>query len=555
MEQLKPVDKPLSFNLPQMVSLINNAPIEVDISGRGTGKTSKRAWRFHRFVQTMPRSCSMIVTKTYRSLLQDTLSPLCEALERLGYYQDYQYVIGKRPPKGWDLAPHAPKTFENYMSFRNGTGWRFNSQDVSGGGRGPNVDAIEADEGLNLDKTKFETGALATNRGNLHKFKNNPLHHGISLTSSMPISASGQWILEFGKYYEEDGKNYWLIWNKVTRLQNEFLSERDSKKRSELIREWMELKKQIVFYKSKPKNNLEKPVLFTFYNCFDNLKNLGLQYIAEQKKMMTPLSFRIEMLNERLTAVEDCFYHIDEEVHLYEMWNNAYLQSLDYNFERIRAVDCRRDGDVDLTRPLELSIDYGHFINGMRVGQEHAVTPTGKKHVNFRFLKSLFVRPPFGSDKLIDNFCDYYSYHKTKRYKLYYDHTHHGGEGWRKPFIDDTVKRLTERGWSGELIYVGKAPFHNDKYMLWYKLLKSNVTHLPAVFFNRTNDKEGIVSMQLANVKKGKHDVEKDKSSERSAAIPREQATDLSDAGDTLIWGKYKHLIDSNRSFFDIVTN
>ncbi len=199
--------------------MLEQSPIEVDISGRATGKSSKRASRIREIVETLPGSCNMIVTRTYKTLLEDTLSPTCEALERLGKYQDVHYVIGKTPPKGWPVSSRAPKKdFENYWSWRNGAGWKFHSQDVAGSKRGSNVDSLEIDEALNIDRAKFEIGASAANRGNLKQGIGNYLHHGINITSSMPTTAAGQWLLDYGNYYEEDGNNYWLLWNKITRL-------------------------------------------------------------------------------------------------------------------------------------------------------------------------------------------------------------------------------------------------------------------------------------------------------------------------------------------------
>jgi hypothetical protein len=189
--------KEISMTFPQFMSALHSAPVEVEVSGRGTGKSDKKAIRFKDIMHSMPRACNMIVTKTFQSLLVNTLSPLCQALERYGKYQDVHYVIGKKPPSSWDIAPHAPKSFENYMSTPNGCGWRFLSQDREDRGRGPSVDSIDADEGLVLDKHKFGIGATLTNRGNRGAFPGNPLNHSVSITSSMPITACGQWILDF----------------------------------------------------------------------------------------------------------------------------------------------------------------------------------------------------------------------------------------------------------------------------------------------------------------------------------------------------------------------
>jgi hypothetical protein len=54
------------------------------------------------------------------------------------------------------------------------------------------------------------------------------------------------------------------------------------------------------------------------------------------------------------------------------------------------------------------------------------------------------------------------------------------------------------------------------------------------------NCKELKISMTNAKTKQGRHgEVKKDKSSESSKTIPRQHATDLSDALDAVIYGRY----------------
>lgn len=542
----------------QANSLLHNPTIEVTIAGRGTGKSNKKAWRYKEIMRTMPGSCGAIYSKTFKSLLTNTISPVLEGLERLGYHRDVHYVIGQRPPSSWPLAPNAPVRFEYYISWFNGTGWRMMSEDREDSLRGPSVDYVDADEGLLLDKSKFEQGPLMANRGNLKKFEKVPFHHGITIDSSMPVNPKGNWILDFGKYYEEDGNNYWPIWNQIIRMQYEFLQERDPVKKETLVREWLQLQSRIKFYKKTisedPRSGKKTTVLFHFYNVFDNIKNVGLNYVHQAMRTMTPAAFRVEMLNARITSVEDCFYNIEDR-HLYEAVNNSYLDSIGYDLSRIRTEsDCRMDADLDMHSPIDIAIDYGHHINGMRCAQEHRSNLRGEPHWQYRYLRTFFVKPPQGIPDLIDSFCNYYRFHRTKQINLYFDSTHKGGEGWRMPHVEETIKELNKRGWRVDQQYIGKAPFHPEKHLLWFIALKEQDDRFPAIRFNRTGDKDGILSMQLAGVKNGRNGLEKDKSSERSTGIPREQATDLSDAADVLLWGKFSHLLDREQPFIPIAS-
>jgi hypothetical protein len=214
-----------------------------------------------------------------------------------------------------------------------------------------------------------------------------------------------------------------------------------------------------------------------------------------------------------------------------------------YNFSNLNNENSLHDNDVDMNQPLQIGIDYGHHINAMRVGQPHTTDiMTGEKRKEYRFLKTLFVKPPHKLVDLINAFCDYYEPHKNKTVMHYFDHTAMGGEGWRLPHVANTEEYFRNRGWRVIKKYIGKAPDHAIKYDLWNKLLLQKDRDLPQIRFNELNDKEGIRSMQLASVKLKGSGYGKDKGSEGLRSIPREQATDLSDAGDLLICGNYSNL-------------
>lgn len=544
--------KELQLNRMQMIRAWRSATEDICIAGRGTGKTRYKAFRFRKIVESTQGSCNAIYSKTFKSLLTNTISPILEGLQSFGYHRDIHYVIGEKPPKDWPLSPSSPARFDYYISFRNGTGFRIMSEDREDSFRGPSVDSVDGDEALMWNRMKFENGPIMANRGNDHKYGHVKIHHGVTIDTSMPISPQSQWIFEFGNYYNEDaknGKDIWKLWNQVTDLQYEFLENSDPKQQAELVKQWINLRDQIVFYPKEIEiivNRKPKKItrMFSFFNAFDNLGAVGLNYLQSAKRIMTPATFRTEMLNQRRLNNEDRFYNLNDEVHLYSAVNYSHLEKIGlYNFNAWKNETSEHDSDVDPSRPLDIAIDYGHAINGMRVGQPHTTDiKTGQKRLQYRFLKTLYVKPPFGITQLIDKLCTYYAPHKRKHIRIFYDHTAVGGENWRLPHIDDTVKALQSHGWTVERVYIGKAPDQVVKHQLWYKLLSEVDPGLPNVRFNAENDKEGYQSMQLAGVKNKQGGYGKDKDSERSKTIPREQATDLSDAGDLLILGNYKNL-------------
>lgn len=547
--------KDLFLNRMQAKRALFKANIDVSICGRGTGKTRYKAWRYRDVMENMPMSSNAIYSKTFKSLLTNTLGPILEGWHSMGIYRDVHYVIGQKPPSDWPLSPTAPARFDYYLSTITGAGWRIMSEDREDSFRGPSVDSVDADEGLLLNRIKFENGPLMANRGNDRKFGHLPIHHSITLDSSMPIGPGSQWLFDFGKYYEEDGKDYWGLNNKVCELQYQFLNTSDDKERREIYITWKELQKQIVFYPKKIEmlvNGKKKIVnqLFTFFNAFENIDALGLRYLESAMRIMTPATFKTEMLNLRYTTTDENYYNIREEVHLYDAVNYSYISQFGYDFEKLKQEDVRHDSDVDTSRPLDIAIDYGHFINGMRVGQEHYEDfRTKQKSLEYRYLKTFYVKPPEGIPQLVEKFCDYYSTHSNKTVILFHDHTTVGGEGWRHPHLEDTATEFKKRGWKIEFRYIGKAPDHAVKHQLWYNLLSEQDPKFPKIRFNRRNDREGILAMQLTKVERRKQGFGKDKSSERSKSIPREQATDLTDAGDLLVMGRYAKIFPTMSEF------
>ena len=114
---------PVDLNRPQLLSVLNLAQSEVNIEGRGTGKSYKIGWEINKIVRTMPRSVTAITGRTFGQIYTRTLPSSLKFLEKIGFQKDLDYVIGVKPPPGW-LKPWETITkFDNFISFSNGTGF------------------------------------------------------------------------------------------------------------------------------------------------------------------------------------------------------------------------------------------------------------------------------------------------------------------------------------------------------------------------------------------------------------------------------------------------
>lgn len=113
----------IDLNAPQQLSVINDAKSEVDIHGRGTGKSYIIGWEINQIVRTMPRSITAITGRTFGQVLTRTLPSTLKFLEKLGYEKEKDFKIGGKPPKSF-IEPYEKVTkFENFISFANGTGF------------------------------------------------------------------------------------------------------------------------------------------------------------------------------------------------------------------------------------------------------------------------------------------------------------------------------------------------------------------------------------------------------------------------------------------------
>lgn len=187
------------FNDPQMYSLLMNTRDEVIVAGRGVGKGAIQAGRMQFCFQGMPGSMGGFVSPSVKRCLTNILPSMLIHLERWGFKRDLHYVVGKRPWKAlhWKTPIFTPANWENTISFYNGSVCNIISQDRSGTSNSMSLDYLIIDEAkfINFEQLKDET--FQANRGNEQYFREFPLHHGMTITSDMPVTKKGSWFLGY----------------------------------------------------------------------------------------------------------------------------------------------------------------------------------------------------------------------------------------------------------------------------------------------------------------------------------------------------------------------
>ncbi len=546
----------LSGNRAQLPSFILQPKCHVSVEGRGTGKSADIGFWMDRLIRLMPRSVIALTGKTFGQLLTRTLPSSLKMLNQMGYEKEANYVIGKRPPAYFETSYEELNKFENVISISNGTRFALISQSEPGSGRGANVDFEIADETLTLNKEQYDQEVAPTNRGNLEFFgakSGNPvhLHHGYKYSTSMPPTRDGRWVLEFANYYEEEaGVRLFEIWNRIVKMQLELLDITDPKQFAQCWNEIIRMKRRIRPFVSKD------GLLFTCSNAFDNIEFLGLSYVKKNRELLPSLVFLVEIMNFLFDKVEDCFYSISDDRHVYHNGlddQRLMLLAKESNFDldklAIKSSAFDRDCNPDL--PLEVVADWGSAISLFCVCQERNydfVNNCATKRKCQNFINEFFVKPDESSNILIKELCgqltDYYKTHRCK--KIHYYRDKYGDS--RNPNVLNSmsynqlaISYLKKAGWEViEHTHKGMEPPQSDKYLLWGLILREERENLPLVRFNGDKCRFTLISMNNAMIKDVDGQLKKDKSSERkSSGVLPEEATHFSDAADKIVWTKY----------------
>lgn len=537
----EPESQEVHFNRPQLRSMAVEAQNEVHIWGRGTGKSVGRlAPRVALSVfgdgqpgpyqMGMPRSMGACVGISYSQILTRTMPQMLRGLERLRLIKDRDYTVRSRGPRSWPTPLFCPQEWSNFIHFRNGAAMMLVSQQNMGAANGPDIDWAVGDEAKFLKREPYEEGLIPAMRGNGDRFSHNSLHHGTCLTTDMPTTPSSRWLLD--KENDMDPQRIQDILDlqvEVSRLRMAIQSGTLSK---DSVRVYGSRIKGIM----ETLNFLRKGTLyFSLASSVDNVDVLGVEYLLRQKQLLPDYIFRTSVLNLRPNRVEGGFYpDLNEDVHTYIAPESPYVyQAGNEMFTDGRQFDdCRKDGDLVPSLPIEIGPDFGSSFNCLAVGQLF--------DNDFNILNQIFVKHPAKINALAKKFHHYYQYHNVRRVRVYYDHTMIGEDAVREyGFITELQRELQLLGWDPELVYIGQAPGHHEKYVFWGRRFANADPQLPRVRWNVENCQPSLLSLRLAGAKQTRRGFEKDKDPEKKENVDQAEATHLSDANDLLVIGRF----------------
>lgn len=513
------------FNDAQYYALAMNTRDEVIVAGRGVGKGAIQARRLQSCFQGMPGSMGGFVSPSVKRCLTNILPSLLIHLERWGYKRDLHYIVGKRPWKRlhWESPIFTPAEWGNTISFYNGSVCNIISQDRTGTSNSMSLDYVVIDEAKFIDFEQLKDETFQANRGNEMYFKHFPLHHGMTITSDMPVTKKGSWFLSYKD--KQDPELVEVIEGivfQIWRLKQKLVKSPD--KQQQIQRRIDDLNQQLSFFRSKC-------LLYKEYSSIENLALLGEDFIRRAKRDLPPLTFATSIMCQRVSISADGFYGgLREDVNFYTAPNESVLNIHNLVTSDNGAIpdDCRMDADRDDRSPLLIAFDTNNLINWLVVGQV--------KGSKLNVIKSFFVKYERKIPELLEDFNEYYRYYRRRQIIFYYDSTM-VGTNWGLHYNDphkEVVRTLRSMGWTVREVYLGNPMNHVEKNALINKMLRGRARL--QVLINRDNNPDLIISITSAGVRNGK----KDKSGEKYAETEEdklEARTDGSDAFDVLCIG------------------
>lgn len=523
------------YNTLQTRNALACAKYKVEVDGRGSGKSSDIGRDTKLKCEVMPRSLGGFVTRNFKIAMERSLPAMLKVWESLLGWTEYNekdggdYVLFRKPPAHWDKPYSKRLDYERCIFTSTGTAIQLITQEREDSARGFDLDWIISDEGLTLKPEHYKKNVLPTLRGNRGRF-NTHLHHGFSIYTSMGWDATFQWIIDYGSYYPSA---YEQMHRKLPELYLALVDAATMRRRQEIWEnEILPIKKQLIYYVSK------EDVCYSEGTAFDNLTNLGFEYLLNLRRNMTDEEFLIEVLNMRFDVAGENFY--PDTTHMcYDMDDNGGLESaigksIDLN------GSCLFDADLDKSRPLDLAFDAQASINPWAVGQ------MSEDGTEYRILKDDHVKSPKGIKDAMQQCCNYYSA-TCKVVNIIYDHTFVALTPNQTSTIYDVKSVFRANGWTIRETRIKQQPSHYERYRLWATLANGGYNG-PRLKFNYERTKGTRRAMQLTRViRDTDNGFKKDKKAERKENIDQATTTHKTDVVDSLVWVRFGNIIGERK--------
>lgn len=496
------------------------------VAGRGIGKGLVAASILRRNIEGMPGSNTALVAPNSKRMWTNILPSWDTHLRRWGYVENVHYTWGRKPARewGWQEPIIKPMNWENTLSFYTGAYATIISQDRKGTSNSQSFDFVLIDEAKFIDFEQFKDETLPANRGNGNAFGHLYYHHGIAKFSDMPTTKKGSWFLNDREKCDQEQLR--LLEGLVASFYQLRQSIADKVERHEPVTamERYRLKRL-----SRAINMLRADTyLYKEFSSIENLEILGEDFITQCHRDMPPATFRTTIMCQRVEHSEDSFYNAKSDRNLYTAVDKTYIDSLNFDMDKLRKVDCRMDADIAKEEPLYVAFDANANINWCVIGQPG-------KDMKLRVLKSFYTKYERRLPELVDDVCTYYGPLRHKEVVFCYDATFVGNNyGVDKNDFRTVIKYcFLKNGWTVRECYIGSPWQHPVKHQLINRMFLGQARY--QILINQENNPDLLVSIDSAMTVNGSN--LKDKSGEKKPETEEdrlETRTDGSDAFDTL---------------------
>jgi len=271
-------------------------------------------------------------------------------------------------------------------------------------------------------------------------------------------------------------------------------------------------------------------VYFLTADVYDAIHVLGIKYVDEMYKTLSPADFNRSMLSIHDRSAEVKFYATFGKHNIYQSADNEeFLDNLSLSNVGTLVRDCRWDANHDSSEPLYIALDYNAKTSNMVVGQLIG---------NYlKIINTFNVKKPESLTTLLYKFHNYYKYSKNKHLHYVYDHTATGGNA-KDPnygFKDTVFNTLNDYGYDVYDCYVGQTSEHEQRFNLLADLfedkkpIKVRIASSCENLIKAIDMTPGETSHRIAG------GTRKDKSNEHSTTIDPALMTHVTDAMDMML--------------------
>lgn len=475
----------VSFHIRQDEYIKSRAKVGMHIWGRGTGKTTAIGAKHYERFKCMPQAKFFLTSSTYKQILNNCIPAMEDIWKRLGLVEyDFKersghYVIGRKPPDHFDKPFKPPRQFEHIITFYNGYTIEMMSMDRPSPHRSANFDGGDADEVMSIKRDYLMKNLLPTIRGNVDRFGiKHPYLHQFAGFGTMPWDAEGQWVLEFEQMAKE-----------------------------------------------KPKE-----IQYTEATPHYNLDILGPNYIEDQRRLLSPYVFDLEIMNLRLKRAAILFYHKFNEA------RHTYQPLITYRDGTHSGIMVDKYSDYNQDQLIDISWDFGGWFTCALLFQA-GHNRKDSHHVTERMIDSAYVMMGGSAEDVVDQIVDRYKSHRMKFVRIWGDPRGNDKSAWGRPLYDAVRDRFMANGWQVEVcVFATRTHSHDARFKYVNEVLEEKQYHLPRIRCNKETCKAPILSIQFAGAT---HDGTKDKSMERNKSADQRHAPHFSDAMDYFLMQKY----------------